>query len=192
MRKPKWTLTILILLVFVQFYSAPIASHVSASSSSDDWPMFHHDPSHSGYSSATAPNTNQTLWIYKTEGEVSSSPAVTNGKVYVGSGDHNVYCLNAFNGAHVWNYTTGDSIESSPAVVDDKVYVGSNDNNVYCLDASSGILIWNYSTGDIVDSSPAVANGKVYVGSYDHNVYCFDASNGELVELHHQLFWLWR
>ena len=28
------------------------------------WPMFHHDLTHTGYSTSTAPNTNQTLWNY--------------------------------------------------------------------------------------------------------------------------------
>ena len=41
---------------------------------------------------------------------VSSSPAVADGKVYVGSYDSKVYCLNAATGAHIWNYTTGDCV----------------------------------------------------------------------------------
>ena len=152
--------------------------YVSASSSGDDWPMFHHDMTHSGYSASTAPNTNQTLWTYKTGGEVYSSPAVANGKVYMGSGDGVVYCLDAYMGGLIWNYTTHGGVESSPAVVEGRVFVGSNDGNVYCFDASIGSKLWNYTTGNNVASSPVVANGRVYVGSHDHNVYCFDASSG--------------
>jgi outer membrane protein assembly factor BamB len=36
---------------------------------------------------------------------VSGSPAVTNGGVYVGSGDGNVYALNDTTGDKLWNYT---------------------------------------------------------------------------------------
>jgi outer membrane protein assembly factor BamB len=109
---------------------------------------------------------------------VWSSPAVAGGKVYVGSYDDNVYCLDADTGSKIWNYSTGNYVWSSPAVAGGKVYVGSGDYNVYCLDADTGSKIWNYQTGNFVWSSPvwsspAVAGGKVYVGSYDGNVYAF-------------------
>jgi parallel beta-helix repeat protein len=144
------------------------------------WPMFHHDLTHTGYSDSPAPNTNQTLWSYTTGNSVFSSPAVVDGKVYVGSMDCKVYCLDALTGAHIWNYTTGNEVWSSPAVVDGRVYVGSWDNNVYCLDAYTGAYIWSYLAGDGLYSSPAVAGGKVYVGS-GSKVYCLDALTGAYV-----------
>ena len=110
---------------------------------------------------------------------VESSPAVSSGKVYVGSTDGKVYCLDAVSGAFVWSYTTNfNDVTSSPAVVDGKVYVGSEDHKVYCLDAVSGAFIWSYTTGAGVYSSPAVSDGKVYVGSDDHKVYCLNAATG--------------
>jgi hypothetical protein len=109
---------------------------------------------------------------------VTSSSAVVDGKVYVGSNDHNVYCLDASTGTRIWNYTTDSPVSPSPAVSDGKVYVGSWDHKVYCLDASTGAQVWNYTTDDYVVSSSAVVDGKVYVGSNDHNVYCLDASTG--------------
>jgi parallel beta-helix repeat protein len=143
-----------------------------------DWPMFHHDPTHTGYSTSKAPTTNSTIWTYKTGEKVWSSPAVVDGRVHVGSFDFNVYCLNTSTGAHIWSYTTGERVESSPAVAGGKVYVGSVDGKVYCLNASTGAHIWNYTTGNAVRSSPVVVDGKLYVGSYDRNVYCLNASTG--------------
>ncbi len=143
-----------------------------AQSSVDWWPMFRHDQNHTGYSTSTAPNTSYLLWYY-TMGGVDSSPAVADGRVYVGSADDNVYCLDALTGTKIWNYATGWLVLSSPAVADGKVYVGSWDCNVYCLDALTGAKIWNYTTKAYVGSSPAVADGKVYVGSGDFNVYAF-------------------
>ncbi|MGA2768170.1 MAG: PQQ-binding-like beta-propeller repeat protein [Candidatus Bathyarchaeia archaeon] len=145
------------------------------------WPTFHHDESHSGYSESPAPGTNNKLWNYTTGNGVDSSPAVVGGRVYVGSGDYKVYCLDASTGAQVWNYTTGSAVYSSPAVADGRVYVGSDDYKVYCLDASTGAQVWNYTTGNYVGSSPAVSDGRVYVGSYDGRVYCLDASTGAQV-----------
>jgi hypothetical protein len=104
---------------------------------------------------------------------VYSSPAVADGKVYVGADDGKIYCLNATTGEFIWNYTTGNWVRSSPAVADGKVYVGSRDNKFYCLDAATGALIWSYITSNDVYSSPAVADGVVYVASTDHKVYAF-------------------
>jgi outer membrane protein assembly factor BamB len=145
------------------------------------WPMFHHDINHTGYSDSTAPNTNNVLWYYTTGGDVLSSPAVVNGKVYVGSDDSNLYCLDSLTGAKIWNYSTGSWVASSPAVADGKVYVGSSDGKVYCLDATTGTQTWNYATGDWVYSSPSVFNGKVYACSFDYNVYCLNATTGEFI-----------
>ena len=142
-----------------------------------NWPMFHRDISHTGYSNSKAPNTNDTIWNYTTGYGGYSSPTVADGQVYIGSGNK-VYCLDATTGTLTWNYTTGRDVMSSPAVVDGKVYIGSMDRKVYCLNASTGKHIWNYTTGSGVDSSPAVAENRVYVGSYDGRVYCLDALTG--------------
>jgi parallel beta-helix repeat protein len=126
--------------------------------------------------------TGTQVWNFPTTGNIVwSSPAVADGKVYVGSHGGKFHCLDAATGTQVWNYTTDTGI-SSPAVADGKVYVGSVDDClVYCLDAATGTQVWNYTTGDSVASSPAVADGKVYVGSDDHRVYCLDAATGTQV-----------
>jgi len=140
------------------------------------WSMFRHDLERTGYTESPTPNTNQTVWNYTTEGAVDSSPAVADSKVYIGSSDYKVYCLNALTGTRIWNYTTGAGVGSSPAVAYDKVFVGSD--KIYCLNASTGAYIWSYTTGSSLDSSPAVADGKVFVGSYDNKVYCLNALTG--------------
>lgn len=156
-------------------------------SRTDWWPMYHHDLSHSGYSTSRAPDTNLTLWTYVAGSSVDSSPAIAGGKVYSGSSDYNVYCLDAFTGVKIWQYSTGHPVFSSPAVSENMVYIGSTDsygengNAVYCLNASTGEKIWEFVEGSSewgAYSSPAVADGKIYVGSGDHKVYCLDAFTG--------------
>ena len=142
-----------------------------------NWPEFQFAPNLDGanpYENVLSPSNAANLgllWTFTTGSWVDSSPAVVDGVVYIGSGDGNVYALNARTGKKLWQYTTGGSVESSPAVVEGVVYVGSDDNNLYALDASTGAYLWQISTGGAVESSPAVANGVVYVGSADHNVY---------------------
>jgi outer membrane protein assembly factor BamB len=122
-------------------------------------------------------------WYSVTEGIVPSS-AISNGIIYVGSGDHNVYALDARTGAKVWNYTTGNRLSfwsAPPTVTNGIVYLGCWDHNVYALDANTGAKIWSYETGNFVFSSPTVSNGVVYVGSLDHNVYALDANTGAMI-----------
>jgi outer membrane protein assembly factor BamB len=153
----------------------------SSDPNQDEWPMFRGQLNHTGVAHTTSTVSTSPFWSYSTGGSVYSSPAVVGGRVYVGSGDGKVYCLDAITGGSIWNYTTGDSIGwSSPAVADGRVYIGSQDYKVYCLDALTGGFLWSYTTGGYVRSSPAVAGGRVYVGSSsgDAKVYCLDANTG--------------
>jgi len=111
-------------------------------------------------------------------GKLSSSPCVINGKVYVGSLDGNIYCIDAETGEKIWSYQTGDVVQSSPIVVNNKLYIGSADHNLYCLDAETGEKIWGHEIDTAVYSSPAFYNNRIYVASKGY-LYCVDASIGE-------------
>jgi outer membrane protein assembly factor BamB len=113
--------------------------------------------------------------------EISSSPAVASGVVYIGSPDHHLYALNATTGSILWKYETGDVINfSSPAVANGIVYIGSDDHALHAVDAATGKGLWKYATGGKIKSSPNVENGVVYVGSYDGNLYALDAVTGKV------------
>jgi outer membrane protein assembly factor BamB len=115
-----------------------------------------------------------------------SSPVVVGGRVFVGSGDHNVYALDAATGALAWKFTTGDVVHASPTVVDGVVYIGSWDRNLYALNASTGAVIWKFETGDDpkthnqigIASSATVVDGVVLFGCRDGHFYAVDAKTG--------------
>ena len=151
------------------------------SSSNDGWPFFHYDLQNTGYSSSEAPDTHNILWIHESYDQMAS-PVVYEAKIYVGSMDGIVYCLDMYTGAQIWNYTTGGEIPVfSPAVVEGRVYVGSWDEYMYCLDAETGDKIWSHYIGDWIESSPAIYNGRIYFGSYDRKVYCLEAETGDKI-----------
>lgn len=77
-----------------------------------------------------------------------SSPAVVDGAVYFGSGDSNVYSLDATTGQLRWKFKTGDVVHASPAVVDGVVFIGSWDSYFYALDAKSGNEKWRFHAGE--------------------------------------------
>ncbi len=116
-----------------------------------------------------------------------SSPSVWKGAVYFGSGDGNVYALDANSGALKWKFQTGDVVHSSPAIADGVLYIGSWDTYLYALDATSGKEKWRFKTADDpeahnhvgIQSSPAVVGGVVYFGSRDAYSYAVDAATGK-------------
>ena len=186
MKRKALALTLILALSFsVVAGTLSIINVVVADSVVDNWPMFRHDISHSGYSTSTAPLTNNSLWKYQTGDFVDSSPAVVDGVVYIGSGDKNVYALNASTGSKMWSYQTGFFVVSSPAVASGVVYVGSCDGNFYALNSITGNEIWRFQTGKEVRSSPAVYNQMVYFGTLSGadygNVYALDASTGSKI-----------
>jgi outer membrane protein assembly factor BamB len=115
-----------------------------------------------------------------------SSPTLTDGKVIFGSGDYNVYALDARTGALQWKFATGNVVHASPAVAGGIVYVGSWDRYLYALDARTGKMIWRFQTGDDkviynqvgIASSAAVVNGVVFFGCRDGHFYAVDAKTG--------------
>ena len=149
------------------------------------------------------PKTCRPLWTAETGNSiVDSSPAVSNGVVYVGSGglvEHKLFAFDAAGNtncsgspktcAPLWTAFMSGPVDSSPAVTNGRVYIGSADGNFYAFDAAghtncSGTPkvcqpLWTATAGAPgfgVTSSPAVANGVVYVGSGDHHLYAFDAA----------------
>ncbi len=117
-----------------------------------------------------------------------SSPTVSDGVVYFGSGDQSVYALDATTGALRWQFATGDVVHASPAVSDGVVYIGSWDRNLYALDAATGREKWKYTTGNDtviynqigIASSAAISGGTVFVGGRDGKFHAVDARTGAM------------
>jgi len=149
----------------------------------DWWPMIHHDLSHTGFSTSTAPRTNSTLWRFTTGPPHgwpdASSPAILNDVLFIGSTDKNIYALNATSGALIWKYATGGAVWSHPAVANGILYAGSADGHLYALNSTTGQLRWIYNGSFWFNGGPAVANGMVYATS--DQVYALNALTGTLV-----------
>src|SRR3989344_6952661 len=126
------------------------------------------------------------IWNFSTTGaNVQSSPAVANGRVYVGDSAGFLYALNATNGTQIWSaQPTTASVDSAPAV-EDIVYVGADNIGLIAYNATNGTQLWNYTIGlaSGVNATPAVANGIVYFSSdpADATLYALNATNGNMI-----------
>lgn len=109
----------------------------------------------------------------QSSGNVSSPAVTTNGMLYVGSHDHNLYTLDASTGGVIHKTLTGGVIASSPAVANGVVYFASLDAKIYAMDATTGKILWSFATGGRSYCSPTMANGWLYCSSTDGKLYAF-------------------
>lgn len=187
---------LLTFLIFAFFFSHPLCIsaypisvkqvEAQGTDSSTDWPTFRHDPKHTGYSTSTAPATNNTLWVYATGGVMGiSSPVAVCGIIYIQSYDGKLYALNATTGVVIWDFAAGTT-ERTPAVADGVIYVGCGEpigGKIYALNATTGAFIWNYDTGQSrIGTEISVADGMVFFGSFDSGIiFALNASTGDLI-----------
>ena len=139
--------------------------------------------------------TGATRWKFETEGvklesgkfgfdrrTVQSSPAVSNGTVYVGARDGWIYAIDAATGTEKWRFDHKVSwINTSPAVADGVVYAGSSDAQfVQAIDAATGKELWRTTTG-VTWSSPSVAGDMIYAGDGAGRLNALDRKTGKLL-----------
>jgi eukaryotic-like serine/threonine-protein kinase len=175
-----WLWTILL-------WALATASALAAASpgpTSDAWPMFRGGPALLGVAPGRLPDKPGLLWSFKTAGPVQSSAAIVEGRVFVGSGDSNLYALNLADGRKLWSFKTGGAVDSSPLVLGGRVFAGAEDGFLYAVQAADGRLDWKYPTGDKILGAPnwvPAPKGDGYwilVGSYDFKLHCLEAATG--------------
>ena len=107
--------------------------------------MFRGNPEHTGvFDNGGMVPTNTEVWRFMTGDKVYSSPAVSNGVVYIGSYDGYLYAIGAVTGTEKWRFKAGYNLSSSPAVSNGVVYVGSGDSYLYAIDAVTGKEKWRF------------------------------------------------
>ena len=122
------------------------------------------------------------IWSFKTGGWVTSPAIESDGTIYVGSQDNNLYAINP-DGSQKWAFKTGNGVHGSPTIGSDgTIYVGSWDQYLYAI-KPDGKRKWRFRAGDFVRSSPAIgSDGTLYVGSDDGYLYAIKTSNEDPVE----------
>jgi eukaryotic-like serine/threonine-protein kinase len=73
------------------------------------------------------------VWTVATRARVESSPAIADGRVFVGSNDGRFYVLGLTNGAKLWEYNAGAPLSASPAIAKGKIVIGAQDGKLYCF-----------------------------------------------------------
>jgi len=109
-----------------------------------DWPMYRHDPSRFGSTTAAVPAAVKPIWQAALGGRLTP-PVEAGGVVLVAARDADaVHAFDAKDGRPLWSFTAGGRIDSPPTIHEGLVLFGSADGWAYCLRASDGALAWRF------------------------------------------------
>ncbi|MGA2067774.1 MAG: PQQ-binding-like beta-propeller repeat protein [Thermoguttaceae bacterium] len=103
--------------------------------------------------------------VHLSDGEGVLSPAVAEGRVFVGGGFSSTafYCLNAETGGTLWSVGLADNGPSAPSYEDGTVVFTTESCTCYVLDAATGRGLWSVLLGNTVISTPTIAGRRVLV-----------------------------
>ena len=100
-------------------------------------------------------------------------------RLYVGTNEGHLLCLQGKDGAQLWSFNARDSIVASPVIADGRVVVGSFDGHVYAVDARTGSAAWEFDTHAAVTSAAAAFDGSIIVGSRSYDLFALDSGSGQ-------------
>lgn len=111
---------------------------------------------------------------------VQSSPAIADGRVFVGSRKGSLYAIDLETGTGLWEASHGLSwVNGAPAVADGRVFAGSSDGRfIQAVNADTGEELWRQRSG-VVWSSPVVVGGSVVFSEASGLVRALDSATGE-------------
>lgn len=85
-------------------------------------------------------------WSFQANGWIWGEPTVTEDRVFFGSQDKNVYCLDKRRKTLLWTFATKARIEAGVAFRDGSIFLGSCDGRFYRVNAQTGKEVWSYQT----------------------------------------------
>jgi len=121
------------------------------------------------------------LWVSQVGvGALYSSPVVSEGKVYIGSGDGRMYAFDALTGATVW---VGEQqslfFVNSAAAAHGMVFANALFSQLKAYDAETGEIVWMFDGA--FRASPTLSGNALYVGDTTGTLYAVDAATGTLL-----------
>ncbi len=136
------------------------------------------------------------IWTFPTGDYLPATPAIVDDRLYIGSMDGKLYCLDAVGTddppTKHWEYNVGACLYASPAVGYGEIFIGDvrATNNFHCFQdlGTSANKKWTktvpttnptYSSQEWgVCSSAAISPDYVYVGSTGGDLHCLNRGDG--------------
>lgn len=140
----------------------------------------------SGEVRAANTKSGKTVWKFKTDGKIYSTPVIHHKKVWIASSDSYLYGLKVRNGKRVLRLKNDKAVVSSAAVAGDRVMLAGGDGSCRSWNANTGKLVWQFaSVKNFVVTRPVVNDGVLFFGSWGNEFYALDTESGKPK-------WIWR
>jgi outer membrane protein assembly factor BamB len=137
------------------------------------------------------PRTFEKLqFTFQTNGAIRGTPIQSDGKIYFGSGDGYLYCIDALSGGEEWKFDARSPMNSTPALSKGILYCTAKNGTLFAVDARTGKAQWSVSLGkelpyrngfDYYVASPTIESGNIYVGSGDGNIYAISSASQKVL-----------
>ena len=111
-----------------------------------------------------------TVWTARVGGLGYTTPAVANGRVFVGGFDGRLRALRARNGSEIWSTWVGGRILGAPVVIGENVFFSTLEKRTYALRVSDGKVVWKLPMGRY---SPGIATERTYYFSLNGRLIVF-------------------
>lgn len=123
------------------------------------------------------------LWRNEGMTAFSSSPILTDGKIFITVATGTLECVDATTGKTLWSEKLGhDQIHASPTFAAGKLYVPMLDGSIHIIDPSGSKPITQFKAnlGANCLGAPAIWAGKIYLFSKD-KLFCWGSQKGKFV-----------
>ncbi|MGC4063138.1 MAG: PQQ-binding-like beta-propeller repeat protein [Polyangiaceae bacterium] len=109
-------------------------------------------------------------------------------RLFVGSSDRGLYCLDARDGTPLWRFETVGDVQSAPLydAETESLYFGSSDGALYKLDARNGELRYRFATNSEVAERPVLVKDRLYFVNANDTVIALDAATGKMLWNQHR------
>jgi outer membrane protein assembly factor BamB len=105
------------------------------------------------------------LWTTPTGGPVYGSPTYSDGHIFIGSQDKNLYALNASDGKVSWKTNLGARVVATPVIRNGSLFIGSGNGEFYSLNPKTGKTNWSTKTEGLIHYFPCMDDTGLYFGN---------------------------
>lgn len=120
----------------------------------------------------------EIIWEYSTGQVTLCTPYFSDEKIYFGTVNGELICIDYESGSELWKIKVSDRIESSPVKFDDKIIIGDAAGRISCYDEALKEIIWEYDTGSKIKTQPLVIDNTILIGNLAGDFYSLNLEDG--------------
>jgi eukaryotic-like serine/threonine-protein kinase len=119
------------------------------------------------------------VWTARVGGLGYTTPAVADGRVFVGGFDGRLRAFSSSSGNEIWNKWVGGRILGAPVVIGNHVFFSTKEAKTYAAHVTDGSIDWRLPMGRY---SPGIATERTYYFSLNGRLLTFRGRNARQVE----------